>query len=395
MSENIFYESLLELPSFRVDGVEKTPTQLLISGHVPVATSVCPQCAQATGLAHQYTTRLVRDLNILHREVWLKIRVKQFACIPCERYFSPPLDFAESGKSYTTRQAKWIFLSCAKQPFTEVGALLNMIPKTVERIYYEYGQQKLNLAARYAQVRRLGIDEIAHRKGKADYCCVLTDLDRNIQLDILPDRKKETLLAHFELLGNAFCQQIQAVSFDMWRPYLAVSQHCFPNARLVIDRFHVVKALNQTLDQYRQQLRKKNPNETAFTHIKWALFKKEHLPQEAQKMQAAFEQAPELEELVGLRNHFHALFEIAPTAQWLQQQLTIWKQEAQALALPILDPFLKTLANWLPYVANFGENRLTNAATEGLNNIIRYVKRISFGLPNFQHMRLRVLLNSC
>ena len=112
-------------------------------------------------------------------------------------------------------------------------------------------------------------------------------------------------------------------------------------------------------------------------------------------MQAAFEQAPELEELVGLRNHFHALFEIAPTAQWLQQQLTIWKQEAQALALPILDPFLKTLANWLPYVANFGENRLTNAATEGLNNIIRYVKRISFGLPNFQHMRLRVLLNSC
>ena len=62
MSENIFYKSLLELPSFRVDGVEKTPTQLLISGHVPVATSVCPQCAQVTGLAHQYTTRLVLTL---------------------------------------------------------------------------------------------------------------------------------------------------------------------------------------------------------------------------------------------------------------------------------------------------------------------------------------------
>ena len=155
-------------------------------------------------------------------------------------------------------------MSCAKQPFTEVGALLNMVPKTVERIYYEYGQQKLNMAARYAQVRRLGMDEIAHRKGKADDCCVLTDLDRNIQLDILPDRKKETLLAHFELLGNAFCQQIQAVSFDMWRPYLAVSQHCFPNARLVIDRFHVVKALNQTLDQYGQQLHKKKPKPDRF-----------------------------------------------------------------------------------------------------------------------------------
>ena len=63
------------------------------------------------------------------------------------------------------------------------------------------------------------------------------------------------------------------------------------------------------------------------------------------------------------------------------------------LALPVLAPFLKTLANWQEHIANFAESRLTNAATEGLNNIIRYVKRISFGLPNFEHMRLRVLLN--
>ncbi|WP_425423219.1 transposase [Spirosoma spitsbergense] len=34
---------------------------------------------------------------------------------------------------------------------------------------------------------------------------------------------------------------------------------------------------------------------------------------------------------------------------------------------------------------------MTNAVTEGLNNVIRYVKRISYGLPNFAHLRLRVL----
>jgi transposase len=53
--------------------------------------------------------------------------------------------------------------------------------------------------------------------------------------------------------------------------------------------------------------------------------------------------------------------------------------------------FIQTLSNWLRPIANFAHQGLTNAATEGLNNVIRYVKRISYGLPNFEHLRLRVL----
>ena len=395
MDKNAFYEELLELGALRVDGVSKTATQLVIACHVPVVSGRCPQCDQASAHVHQYTTRTVRDLNILHREVWLHLRVKHVVCVPCSRYFAQEFDFAAPYKSDTHRQARWLFSCCARQPFAAVGALVNMVPKTVERVYYEHGQGQLGLAARYAQVRRLGIDEIAHRKGKGDYCCVLTDLDRNIQLDVLPNRKQATLIAHFKALGDKFCQQIQAVSCDMWPPYRRASVACFPNACLVIDRFHVVKALNQTLDRHRQDLRKRLPQEPAFKKLKWVLFKAQPSADEAQTVQAACAKDLALEELVGLRQQFHALFEVAPEAKWLNKQLTIWAKEAKRLALPVLQPFLKTLANWQQYIANFAENRLTNAATEGLNNIIRYMKRISFGLPNFQHMRLRVLLNYC
>ncbi len=81
--------------------------------------------------------------------------------------------------------------------------------KTVERLYYEQAEQAINLPERYAKVRKLGIDELSLHKGKGNYCCVLTDLDRGAQLDILADRKKETLVAHFQGLGLAFCQQIK------------------------------------------------------------------------------------------------------------------------------------------------------------------------------------------
>ena len=59
--------------------------------------------------------------------------------------------------------------------------------KTVERLYYERAEQIIELPERYAQVRQLGIDELSLRKGKGEYCCVLTDLERGRQLDILPN----------------------------------------------------------------------------------------------------------------------------------------------------------------------------------------------------------------
>lgn len=393
MNENQFYEGLLCLSQLKVDWVEASPTKIILHCHHESSHGVCPQCSQVTTQLHEYTNREVRDLNILEKEVWLHLWVKHYVCKNCKRYFSEDFDFVEPNKSYTKRQAKWVFMCCAKQPFSEVGALLNIHSKTVERIYYEQGEKRLNLGAKYSQVRRLGIDEISQRKGKGDYCCVLTDLDRNIQLDILPNRKKETLIAHFKSLGANFCQQIQAVSCDMWEPYILVSQECFPNATITIDRFHVVKALNESIDKHRKSLRKEFSDEAVFKDIKWILFKQQVCPIEAENLQLAFKKNIILEELVSLRNQFHHLFEMAPNANWLNEQLSTWKQEAKNLALPLLDKFLKTLQNWQQYIANFAENGLTNAPTEGLNNMIRFFKRISFGLPNFQHMRLRVLLN--
>ncbi|GEM_PF-1496252 len=200
------------------------------------------------------------------------LRVRQFFCPDCDRHLTERLAFAEPGKSHTHRQAngvarRWIFDCCAKQPFTEVGALLDVNAKTVERIYYRQVRARLDLPARYASVRRIGIDEIAHRKGKGSYCCVLVDLDRNIALDVLPSRTKKILTAHFERLGPEFCAQIESVSFDMWTTYSTISKHFFPQAIHVVDRFDVVKALNKVLDVFRRKLRREQPELEAFKSI--------------------------------------------------------------------------------------------------------------------------------
>ena len=393
MQETDFYEQLLGLPDLRVDRVELTPNRITLTCHITTQAQACPHCLRLTEEVNQFTQRLIRDLDMSGRQVWLQIQLRQWVCPDCNRYFSQRLPWADPAKSYTHRQAKWILDCCARQPFTQVAALLDMCPKTAERLYYHQVQTqlKLNLPARYAQVRRLGIDEIAHRKGKAHYCCVLTDLDRGIALDVLPSRSKKALLAHFEQLGPRFCAQIEAVSFDMWPAYNSVSQACFPQALRVIDRFHVVKALNEVLDGLRRKLRREHPRVVAYKGIKWCLFTAQ--PDAAQQAQLAFAfgHSPLLKQVVALRNDFHTHFETSVDAPTLLGHLQGWLVAAQATAYGGFRGFMTTLSNWLEPIANFAHERLSNAVTEGLNNVIRYMKRISYGLPNFAHLRLRVL----
>ena len=391
MQEKDFYQQLLALPDLQIDRVESTPQRITLYCQISTPHQTCPHCLQPATLVNQYTQRLLRDLDISGRQVWLQIRTRQFVCPTCDRYFSERISFADPAKSYTHRQAKWIIDCCARQPFTEVAALLDVGPKTVERLYYQHLQTHINLAARYALVKRLGIDEIAHRKGKAHYCCVLTDLDRGIALDILPNRSKETLIAHFKQLGPGFRDQIESVSFDMWPAYSQVATICFPQAIQVIDRFHVVKALNEVLDRLRRKLRRERPWTDAFKAIKWALFKAKPTLAQTAQLTLAFRNSPLLKAVVSLRNAFHAHFESASSSAVLLLNLQTWIGEARALNYDGLLPFIKTLTNWLTPIANYAHQRLTNAITEGLNNVIRYMKRISYGLPNFEHLRLRVL----
>jgi len=224
----------------------------------------------------------------------------------------------------------------------------------------------------------------------------LTDLERGIQLDILPNRRKETLIAHFQSLGDEFCQQIQVVACDMWPPYSQVAQRCFPHAQTVIDRFHVVKSLNQVLDTERKKLRQAEQAETNFKHIKWLLFKQasQCSEEETAQLAQAFSKSSLLAKLYQLRVVFNSLFEESENKLVLKAALTDWLRQAKLLGCDSLNKFTKTLSNWQDSIAAFADGGITNAVTEGLNNYLRYMQRISFGLSNFKNMRMRILVAS-
>jgi transposase len=68
---------------------------------------------------------------------------------------------------------------------------------------------------------------------------------------VLPNRKKETLVTFFQSIPPELRSTIQSVCTDLYEGYLQATQEVLPNARRVIDRFHVAKLYRTAADALR------------------------------------------------------------------------------------------------------------------------------------------------
>jgi transposase len=387
------YEILLNLPNLKVSSVEINTKTISIECYLDLLSGTCNSCQKPTSNFKSYRTHNLRDLDMSGREVHLKVRVKQFHCTDCGCYFTQQIPFADANKSHTRRQEKWIFELSRKQPLSEVGALLNINSKTVERIFYAYTLPEGN--ERYEGVTHLGIDELSWRKGKKDYICCLTNLKTGETIDILRTRNKETLIAHFQSikLENAidFCQQIKVVSCDFWGPFLDIGKTLFANADVVGDRFHFTMYINKVLDQERKALRKAFPKEELYKNIKWLLYRQMDTlsVEENNNLIKTFEIAPHLEELYMLKNTFCTIFDMDISVQNAMTLITEWADYAQTVTNVFLQDFVAFFKRQTIPITNYFKHKISNAVTEGNNNILRTVKRFTFNMTNFANFRAR------
>lgn len=393
MSENSTYEFLLNLPSLEVTQVSLNSDSLLISCQSKLGSGICPSCLQKSAVVNQRYRRRVSDLPVSGRKVYLDLEVRQFYCSDCGSHFSEKFEFVSEHSHTTTRLSNWIFMLCEKQSHLQVASLVGISTTQVANIYRRGAEAILTEYDRYSLVRNLGIDEIALRKGKGDYVCVLTDLDRGWVIDILPFRDKQRLIEHFKSKGSAFLAQIENVTSDMWDGYISVAMALFPNAQVIIDRFHVSMHLNKAVDEHRKDLRKADPKLEALKNTKWALLKNPNdlTQQEQEKLACVFESSPELEEVYEMKNTFKAIFDADFSKELALQQIDHWLEHAQLIANEYLNKFVKTFNNYKKWICNYFDQRLSNGVTEGCNNRIKTIKRQAYGMTNFANFRLRVL----
>jgi transposase len=102
-------------------------------------------------------------------------------------------------------------------------------------------------------VTEIGVDEIKVFKGHK-YLTMVYQLNAGARrlLWCGPERRMKTLLRFFRWFGKERSAQIKFVYSDMWAPYLKVIAKKAPQALNILDRFHIMRALNEAIDQIRR-----------------------------------------------------------------------------------------------------------------------------------------------
>lgn len=379
---------LLDIPNYHVVSAEIETDTITLDIESTSQTAACPHCDKSSRALHERHPRTVRDLPISGKPTYLRFVRRRFFCDDCGRVFSESLGFVDNRRDYTGRYQHWIFLQVRENNISAVRRVEGLTYDQIESIFLHEANCRIP-STPFADLKRLGIDEIALRKGRGDFALILTNLDTKEIVDVLKSRTQEKLRARLEQLSPIERAQIQEVAIDMWHPYDTVCAELLPHAVITADRFHVMQAVNRELKQLKNQQKKVHPQVLKGVH--YALLKNRQ--DLTDKQQAALERVYQVSPLVKtahrLKECLRHIFECKSTKEKAIKRLRKWSLIAEKAGL--FPQFRRTLANWIHRIANYFCNRTTSGVVEGINNKIKLIKRRAFGFRNFENFRIRVI----
>jgi transposase len=333
-------------------------------------------------------------LDIWGRRCYLRFRPRQFACAQCARTFVERLVWLAPRQHQTRRFARQVYTLVRRTTVADAAAYHQVTDERAESIFLREATQQVE-ARGYPQVRVLHVDEIAPHKGHGNYRLVLSSPEVGV-LDVLEDRRKETLEAWFDARGANWCAAVEEFHADMWQPYHLAARAKLPNVRTpTADHFHVVKNLNEALAEVRQAVQRAADADTR-TQLKgcrWLLVKNpaDLTDEERERLAAALHAAAELQTNYDLKEDFRAIYTLTDPGV-AAQRLTEWVEQAQTVGHQALQKFVTTVENWRDEILSFFAGRGSNGFAEGVNTKIKLILRRAFGCPNFTHLRLRILV---
>jgi transposase len=199
-----------------------------------------------------------------------------------------------------------------------VAAFYGIPRKTLERWYYDWEEiqrepEEEDAAAQ--PIRSLGVDELSLKKKHEQYVLTIIDHTNHRVLDVLESREKHRLKAYFQAgLRSGLFAELEEVTTDMWDAYGNAAREVFgEKVRITIDRFHVMKKLQDQLTKARRQIQRELPEaaRAALKGSRWLWLKNEEslTPEELRTLKRLCRMYPRLGKLRRQRERLSAIVE--------------------------------------------------------------------------------------
>lgn len=410
--ENIIFdtENMVEEKKF------KNKLSLFFHAKLDVNPQYCPACS-CVKEGHNIVKNGAKTSRITLTKVsglpaYLVLRKQRYYCKECASYFTAKSEVV--GKNCCiSKRVKRMVMDLAAESLTlkQMAESCNISDHTVQRVIDGVGGD-LKPSIFDPLPEHIAFDEFKGVKNtEGNMSFIFIDNTSSLIVDILSDRRKVHLRDYFLAYPLKARQRVKTMTMDMYTPYMEVVQELFPNAKIIIDRLHLVQALNRELNKLRVTVMSefRNPDYRLYNKYKnyWRLFliPRENLDTWHYQPFKLFDWLTNtggiVEYLLYKNPMLKASYNIVHNLREALQEndseafLTQLAHAKLAIIPNGLKRVLRIFIKLHRFIGNtFKYKHLTNGRIEGLNNKIKVLKRIAYGYRNFQNFRTRILLTN-
>jgi transposase len=370
MSTSLLYHT------FGIRGYQYTRTdypggQTVFTIHQKPETCRCSACGSPQVIMRGQVERRFRTLPVGRRATFVVLPIPRVECQACGVVRQVKIPFAVPRRSYTSAFERYALELGRRMTIRDVAKHLGVSWDVIKDI------QKRDLSRRFAKpklkhLRQIAIDEISIAKGHR-YLTVVMDLESGAVVFVGDGKGADALKPFWRRLRGSKAK-IEAVAMDMSKAYRgAVSTH-LPDAKIVFDRFHVMKLFNEKLSNLRRALYREATDvlqKKVLKGTRWLLLKaSENLDEksdEKKKLKEALALNEPLSVAYYLKEDLRQFWE-QPGKTFATVFLDGWIRRASASGIKILQDMAKTLAAHRSGLLAYHDVMITSGPMEGTNN---------------------------
>jgi transposase len=316
-------------------------------------------------------------------------------CPRCRTVFVEQLNWLAKNPRYTRRYAIRVGALCREMTNKAVAELEHLHDSTVKDLDKIYMQLQVERAGPPAP-RAIGVDEISIRKGH-DYRVIVSDLDLRRPIWVGGKGRTE---ADFDLffaaLGKVKSARIEIAAMDMWKAFRNSVAKNAPNARVVFDKFHIIRHLSDALDEVRRNefRRLKGKGRSYIKGQRYTLLShRENLSHDGKaSLKKLLKANRRLNTAYVLKESFGQLWDYR-TERGARVFFERWRDSLKWQRLAPYVKFAEMIERHWEGIASYchPENKISLGLVEGLNNKIRVIQRRAYGYRDEEYLRLKII----
>lgn len=388
-------EKMLDLQEFEVTDFKQNDNDMGFYVETRERPLTCPACGcyKPELVIYKSRTQTVRDINALGKRSALIIKRKYFECRECGGRFAEPLQSVGDGERLTKRLRFFIAVAAASVPFVDLENEYKISDTTIRKAFMDYAAAIPKIDDMETP-KILGIDEICLVKDnyqRKQPWAIIANGEENTVMEMLPNRSKASVVRLFQSLKDP--KNVEVVTMDMWSGYRSAVQETLPKAKVVIDKFHVVRMATDQMDYVRRRSGKLAPPGLKRSKGVFLMREDKLSPKAIETRDAWFDVYPEMRTAYELKESFFRIYENTSRyhaerdfREWLRSipsgtDYNGWRMLA------------KTVRRFEPEIFNYFDHPYTNAFVEGLNSVVRAISNEGKGYA-FEVLRAKVLLSA-